>query len=187
MTSKFFSVPMLSLVVSVLYCQQNDWNAVTPHTTGIGFTLISTNLERGGGGFGLEYYYTLSEEFRLGARAQYGFYGYVSARGENVQTNSLYFMSSVRFFIQDDLFVDFDVGLYREESDIMRERSGVPNNHVAHAMGAGYAINYSPKISALIGVRSFTIRGKDLDGIAEHQFMVNVGVAIRILRNDSRQ
>lgn len=173
---------MLSLVVSVLYCQQNDRNVVTPHTTGVGFTLISTNLERGGGGMNLEYYYTLSEEFRLGAKAVYGFYGYEYRGKQNVQSNSLSIIPSLRFFVSEDLFIDFDAGLYREGSDIMRERSNTLNNHMAHSIGAGYAINYSPKISALIGVKSFTVRGKDLDGIAEHQFMVCIGVAIRIVK-----
>ncbi len=183
MSSKQFFVLLPLVITGTLFSQQNDWNGATPHATGIGFTLISTNLERGGGGFSLEYYYTLSEEFRLGAKALYGFYGYEFRGKQNVQSNSLSLMPSLRFFVLEDLFVDFDAGLCREGSDIMRERSGALNNHVVHSIGGGYAINYSPKISALIGVRSLTVRGKDLDGIAEHQFIVNVGVVIRILRN----
>lgn len=179
MISKLFS--LLTLAIGSLCSQQNGWNAVTPHTTGVGFTLISTSLERGGGGIGIEYFYTLTEEFRIGSKAHYGFYGYVNSAGENAQANSLSLMPSMRIFLQKDLFVDLDAGLYREESDIMRERSNALNNHLVHAISAGYAIHYSPKISALIGVRSLTVRGKDLDGIVEHQFTVTVGVAIRIL------
>lgn len=182
MISKQFYVLLPLVITGTLFSQQNDWNRATPHATGIGFTLISTNLDRGGGGLSLEYYYTLSEEFRLGAKALYGFYGYEFRGKQNVQSNSLSLMPSLRFFVSEDLFVDFDAGLYREGSDIMRERSSALNNHMVHSIGAGYAINYSPKISALIGVRSFTVRGKDLDGIAEHQFMVCVGVAIRIVK-----
>lgn len=182
MKSKLFFALFFGIVI--LHSQQNNWNAVTRHSTGIGFTLISTNLERGGGGFGLEYYYTLSEEFRLGAKAQYGFYGYQNNAKENVEANSISVMPSLRIFLQEDLYADLDVGIYRESSGIMQERSRLLNNHLSHAVGAGYAIHYSPKISVLIGVRSLTVRGKDFDSIAEHQFMVCVGVAIRILKQE---
>lgn len=181
MRSKLF---LLFFLTFVLHAQQDRLYAPPRHSTGIGFTLISTNLERGGGGFGAEYFYMITEEFRLGAKALYGFYGYEYRGKQNVQSNSLSLMPALRFFVLEDLYIDFDAGMYREGSDIMRERSNALNNHLAHSIGAGYAINYSPKISALIGVRSFTVRGKDLDGIVEHQFIVNVGVAIRMLRKN---
>jgi hypothetical protein len=154
----------------------------TRHAVDIGFTLISTSLQRGGGGFGLNYYCTMSDEFRVGLKGHYGFYGYEKIPGQNAQANSISLMPSIRLFLLEDVYADIDAGLYREESDIIRSKSGTLNNHFAYAFGFGYAIHYSPKISALIGVRSYSVRGKGYDPYVEHQFMVSVGVTIRIMQ-----
>ncbi|MHB1048614.1 MAG: hypothetical protein ACYC09_00940 [Bacteroidota bacterium] len=183
MSSKLYAVLIVAFATGTLFSQQNEWDAVSPHTMGIGFTLISTDIERGGGGIGLDYYYTVSEEIRLGIKTHYGFYGYVNNDQNNVQANSMSLMPSMRIFLQDDVFADIDAGIYRENSGIMRERSRQLNNHFSYAIGIGYAIHYSSKVSALIGIRSLTVRGYEFDLNVEHQFNVYIGVAIRILKN----
>lgn len=172
---------VLSLCLTMIaYAQEGGVNTASRHSTGIGFTLISTNLDRGGGGFGAEYYYTYSELFRIGVKGEYGFYGYEYRGVQNVQSNSLSLFSSLRCFVADDVYADIDAGIYREGSDIMREKSGVLNNRFVYALGCGYAIHYSPKISALIGVQSLFVRGKDVDSIVERQFTVRIGLMFRM-------
>lgn len=154
----------------------------TRHAVDVGFTLINTSLKRGGGGIGVNYFYTKSEEFLFGMKAHYGFYGYEKTPGQTAQANSISLMPSVRVYLLEDIYTDIDIGLYREESDIIRSKSSAVNNHFAYAVGAGYAIHYSPKISALIGIRSYSVRGKGYESYVEHQFMVNVAVTVRIMK-----
>ncbi|MDD8018779.1 MAG: hypothetical protein PHP42_10440 [Bacteroidota bacterium] len=182
MKTKYQLMMMMLFQISLLYSQIISKENISRDQINISFSLISTNTHRGGGGFSVEYFSPQWNRSGLGIRSHFGFFGYENSAGTIVESNSIAVLPMVRFFPVDDVYLEGAIGIIHDENEVYAlHGSTLAFFQLIHSAGFGYAIHYSPKISAMISTQSLSVRGRGFTPLVEHQFLINVGVSIRIL------
>ena len=163
------------LTNAALIAQSNDPDD-TFRRVGIGCTLNTTSIQRGGGGFAVDYIYAVKPEWWIGISTHYGFFAHENIDRTYSQSNSISIAPSIKYFFFDDLYVEANAGMYQEENDLLRSHSRVLHNYAFNALGCGYTIPYTTEIMAAIGVKVLYIRDEDMIAIVERQFAVTVNI-----------